>query len=380
MPIEYELIRYCPEFKTQIAALQTHLWSPSLELNSAYFEWKYERNPYVKEPLVYLMMHQGAVIGMRGFHGIQLEAGLPAKQFTELYADDMVIAPRHRKRGHTSEIMAFAFEDLATRKYDFVVNLSAGPQTFRSSLSMGWRSAGWMHPMRWRSWGTALESRTNAMLGRLARVSRKFGDPAFRRPQPSFRPLTTADLTRLGRASGALAAIAVAEAPRCEAMSDLARRMQVPGQTRYVKSAEYFAWRFQNPLSRYRFVYWGEARLEGYLVLQEYTAESASREIVNIVEWEASNETIEAGLLRCAIAMARGKRLVIWTATMPRGQADILQRAGFKSLGPPVGVGPPALLVRPIRDRQLNEIWTLAGMPLLDLAGWDLSMLCSMIG
>lgn len=96
-----EFIHYRPEFKTQIAVLQTHLWSPSTELNTAYFEWKYERNPFVRDPLVNLMMHRGIVVGMRGFHGIELEAGLPAKRFTELYADDIVIAPGYRKRGHT---------------------------------------------------------------------------------------------------------------------------------------------------------------------------------------------------------------------------------------------------------------------------------------
>ena len=46
-PQNYEFVRYQPDLKGQVVELQTHLWSPSLALNTAYFEWKYERNPYL---------------------------------------------------------------------------------------------------------------------------------------------------------------------------------------------------------------------------------------------------------------------------------------------------------------------------------------------
>ena len=379
MATDYELISYRPGLKTQVIELQVHLWSPDLALNTAYFEWKYERNPYLKEPLVYLMMRDGKAIGMRGFHGVQWEAGTPTQRFTELYADDMVIAPEHRKRGHASTIMAFAFEELAKQKYDFVFNLSAGPQTLRTSLSMGWRSAGWMRPMRWRRWQTALESGANRVLGRLPAVSRKLGDLGLKRHHQSLRSLTQADyLRRAEKISGAPAAISVAAEPRCEAMADLVERIETGGAIRPVRSSEFFAWRFQNPLSRYQFIFWDEDRLEGYLVLQEYTSENTSLGMLNIVDWEACNAAIRARLLQCAIAIARDKRLIIWSATMQPATIALLEREGFESLAPPTDTGPPALLMRPIRPERLNDIWMLGGMPMLDLASWDLPMLCSM--
>ena len=157
MHSNYEIVRYRPELKRQVIELQTHLWSPDLSLNTSYFEWKYERNPYLKEQLIYLAMHDGKAIGMRGFFGVQWECGVPPMRFTSLYADDMVIAPEHRNRGLMSKIMTFAFEDLAANGYEYAFNLSAGLATLRSSLSMGWRSAGWVRPMRLRSWPTVLQ-------------------------------------------------------------------------------------------------------------------------------------------------------------------------------------------------------------------------------
>jgi GNAT superfamily N-acetyltransferase len=154
----YEFVRYQPDLKGQVVELQTHLWSPSLALNTAYFEWKHERNPYLDEPLIYLAMYHGKAIGMRGFFGVQWEGGVPAQRFTSLYADDMVIAPEHRRRGLVSELMTSAIEDLDKQGYEYVFNLSAGEITLHSSLSMGWRSAGWAHPMRRRPWRGALQA------------------------------------------------------------------------------------------------------------------------------------------------------------------------------------------------------------------------------
>jgi hypothetical protein len=107
MDSNYEIVRYQPGLKRQVIELQTHLWSPNLSLNTRYFEWKYERNPYVKEPLIYLAMHYGKVIGMRGLFGVQWECGVPTQRFTNLYADDMVIAPEHRSRGLQGVPIAF---------------------------------------------------------------------------------------------------------------------------------------------------------------------------------------------------------------------------------------------------------------------------------
>jgi hypothetical protein len=53
--MEYEIVKYCPEFKQQVLKLQTHLWSPDVTVNSAYLEWKYERNPYMKTPFIHLV-------------------------------------------------------------------------------------------------------------------------------------------------------------------------------------------------------------------------------------------------------------------------------------------------------------------------------------
>src|SRR6185295_243198 len=51
---EYEIVRYGPKHKSAIAELQTQLWSSDLGRNIRYLEWKYERNPFRDDIIIYL--------------------------------------------------------------------------------------------------------------------------------------------------------------------------------------------------------------------------------------------------------------------------------------------------------------------------------------
>jgi GNAT superfamily N-acetyltransferase len=237
MDTDYEIVRYDPGLKAEIIKLQTHLWGPDLALNNSYFEWKYEKNPYLKEPLIYLAMHKGKAIGMRGFSGVQWQCGVPVQRFNGLYADDMVIAPEHRRRGLMSKIMTSAFEELTVTEYEYVFNLSAGDVTLLSSLDMGWRSAGWLQPMRWSSlrarvWRGLLRRavRSPFVSGRLARLG----------STRSRRSLKDADLTRVNRVLQHTPNISMRDSPRCLEMADLVERIGDTARITHARNREYF--------------------------------------------------------------------------------------------------------------------------------------------
>ena len=133
----YEISRYRPEHKAQVAVLQTDLWSSDTRLNTAYLEWKYEQNPYLDIIPIYLVCHRGELVAMRGFHGSVWEAGRPRQRFQIYCADDLVIAPGHRNRGLFTRINKAAFEDLPADGGRFAVTLSGGATTVLGSLTMG---------------------------------------------------------------------------------------------------------------------------------------------------------------------------------------------------------------------------------------------------
>ena len=87
-------------------------------LNAAYLEWKYESNPYVKEPLIYLAMNQGRAVGMRGAFATKWQIGNRDHTFLIPYPDDFVIDPENRNQGLMTRIMKFAINDLGERGFD----------------------------------------------------------------------------------------------------------------------------------------------------------------------------------------------------------------------------------------------------------------------
>jgi GNAT superfamily N-acetyltransferase len=349
--------------KPSLIELQCLLWSPSTALNQAYFEWKYERNPYVAEPLIYVARHEGRVVGMRGFFGTRWLTGAAGDEFLALYADDTVIAPEHRNRGLIPKIMSAAFADPALGRYPFAISLSPGPVTFLSALATGWRCVGLTRPMRrhpWRVW-----------LRRLRRAASR----------EALQPFADVDAAWPRQRRRQPAALTYEVEPRCAAMAQLVQRTGV-ARIRHIRDGEYFQWRFQNPLSRYRYLYWNEAGLEGYLVLQGVVSAFADSRVINIVDWEASTPAIQAQLLAAAVALVPAQDLRIWSAHLSPELTALLRQQGFLLEPAPRSAAEPrhVLLLRPIGDPQGENAWTHADRPLLDLQNWDLRLLYSMHG
>jgi GNAT superfamily N-acetyltransferase len=230
------VVPYRPEHAPLVAALQRHLWSHDVELNAAYLDWKHHQNPYIREPLIYLAFVDEQLVGMRGIFGTRWEVGEPSESFTLPYADDLVIDPAFRRRGVHQQIMRFALDDLDRRGYRYLINLSAGPVTQRTSVLMHWRNAGRvMHVQRRamrRTMMDSLASRASKLpiVWRLSEGLQRLGGPMGDRLFDRFDS-RSARRTRQ-RQSGAIFADV---APLPEEMESLVNRLPSDGRLRHVR-------------------------------------------------------------------------------------------------------------------------------------------------
>jgi hypothetical protein len=241
---------------------------------------------------------------------------------------------------------------------------------------MGWRSAGSVRPMRHDAHGGGAASRLRRLVAGPTASS-------WLRTVRTWRwrwvnRETLADIRPASR-RGAASPIAVARVPRCLDMAELVERIGSRGKIRHVRDRAYLEWRLQNPLSQYRYLFWEERGLHGYLILQAYTSGFHGGGAVNIVDWEGDSEAVKAGLLQAAIALAGGRRLNIWSASLAAVETALLQRHGFHDEPQPAGVTqhPITILARSLRQADRME---LSGLPITDAASWDLRMLYSMAG
>lgn len=366
----YEIVPYGAMHKGQVAALQTHLWSRDLDRAIRYLEWKYEQNPYLPEPLIYLAFSSGELVGMRGFYGASWEAGSPHASVLVPVADDLVVAPEHRNRGLVTLIMRAAFEDLTSRGYQYVLNLSGTPVTVIGSLAMGWKSTGPLEPIRLHQ---GVERVREVM--RHTRLLWRFAE------SPLLRAAGASPLQRLDRMAQRrrTRSISIEREPRLDAMSELVERLGHDGRIRHRRDREYFAWRFRNPLASYRFVYWGDDRLEGYLVLCAAHAPALDGRRVKLVDLEASDPAVRAELLGAALDLGRFPELFVWGVCLPADARSLLAARGFSPVGLDQGTHEaPRLLVKRVAPQPPECPWVLGDRTLTELTDWDLRMLYAM--
>jgi len=375
----YEIVPYSSAFKWRVAELQRHLWSSNPSRNRDYLEWKYERNPYLQPSLIFLALSGSEVVAMRGVLGSRWEVGSPTRSVVLPYAADLVARPDHRNTGLITSILKSPFKELRARNHRYVINLSASQMTLALSLGLGWHSAGdvrlvvrrrraWLRehrayrivrhtPLLWR-FATTIAPLASGLRGRPFRALDS--NPAHRR---RFSPVT------------------ITQAPRPEAMGDLVRRLGHDGRLRHVRDAEYFNWRFQNPLAAYRFLFHGGNQLDGYLVLEASTSDLHDRNTVTIVDWEGADDTVRAQLLDAALSGGDFVAVNCWSGTLPASSRDCLAKAGFVA---PEGterneLRRPAVLLKSVREDEAPANWAIQGAPLLDLSSWDLRALAGML-
>lgn len=373
---QYEVLRYRPAHKSQVAKLQVHLWSSDPRRASQYLEWKYEENPYAKEPVIYLAYQGSDLVGMRGFYQSKWEIGTPLETHSILVADDAVIVPSHRNRSLSTLIMRAAFEDLAKSGHEYVLNLSGSPVTVVSSLAMGWKSAGPLEPISLET-GLNLARQGRRLLKRTA-FGRKYAESSLLRSRAKRDPFNQLDRLSSRQKSGS---ISIGCEARPDAMAELVSRLGHDGRIRHVRDREFFAWRFRNPLSIYRFLYCGTSRLDGYLVLKCQHPTTPNPSKVRVVDLEGTSAAVRAALLDAAIDLGRFQELYAWAATLPAETRNHLSGRGFKPTDLESRArGCPCVLVKAVSPQRGAGKWTLGNRRLTDLADWDMRMLFTMAG
>jgi hypothetical protein len=365
--MQYEIRKYTPDFKDQVIRLQTHSWSNSLKLNEAYLEWKYYDNPYISQPIIFLALCDGKVVGMRGMYGADWEVGVPRQKVLVPCAGDVVILPEHRNKRLFRMMTTAALKDLAQNDYKYTFNLSAGITTHLSCLAMGWKSIGIMKKMERRQ----IKNKVSEYIAKFYN-RRRFTDQ-----RTNNNPFYSLDEKSFHSKSNSYNNVHVGQSPQSKEMADLIERIGYDGRIRHFRDSRYFAWRYRDPFSDYRFLFWQRRRLEGYLVLR--SSVNIISNVVNIVDWEAADVQIRHELLRLAIKWGNFYRLNIMSRTLEDSLLRILKNLGFQvsKEASTVKDYDPSLLIRPINDKLLKSDWLIANKNILDFNNWDLRMIYS---
>ncbi len=384
-PAGYEIIEYRPELRDQVLQLQTFMWSPDVRTNAAYFDWKYINNPCRDKPIIYLAMHAGQVVGMRGMFGMNWEGGQGGETFCCLQDADAVVHPDHRRRRLYETLTTVTLEEARRRGFEVVIALSSNPTSVPTFIKLGWRSvaaaqAVERHARREEDSSLRKLVRQLPLLPSVYRRLRGAASDLAVAAPGQYAPYEAFDRRSASGRSRPSGQLCVENAPRPEAMAALVDRLGHDRRLRQIRAQEFFAWRFQNPLSEYRFLFLGEADLEGYLVLH-MSARPGEARWCTLVDWEAASNSARRELLQAVIDWGDFDNLVVWSAALPDETKSLLRECGF-DLSPAAESNSantfcPRLLTRLIRQEADELNWSFAGQQLLDPSSWDLRAIYS---
>lgn len=376
-PEDYNVIPYRPEFKGEIIELQKHLWGDDIVQNKAYFEWKYERNPYHAEPMIYLCTYKGRLVGTTSFIGARWQVGNPHRIVSIPYGGDSVIHPDHRNQGLFKRLNEFSLADIRKRGFDFAVALSAARVTYYSFLMMGWRSVGEIMDHRYQ----AVDHRKVSIVSVLKRskaLSKLYRGvrgilPRQTKRSPSRKDVFS-ELDRMSTIPGddRIEHVSVSRVPKPAEMTGLVKQIGYDGRIRHLRDQNYFAWRYSNPLSEYRFLFWEKDGFDGYLVLQTKVTPGYSG--VTIVDWEFANPQVQEDLLRAAVTRGKFDSISIWTISLNAPGRELLTSYGFVLEEKDYA---PGLLVKKLTGVVAEDLWSLGDQELTDILKWDLRAIYS---
>jgi len=396
------IVKYRSEFKSRLIKLQTHLWGRDQATRAAYLEWKYDRNPYADNTYIYLAFYNKQLVGMVGAYGVKWQIGDLDQTFPGLCFADLVIHPRHRHRNLLPKLMASALSDLSNTSYAYAFDLSPAPHVTLNLVIQGWRSMFIQTASRTTDHATQsgylVENEQN--LSRFAAAYRQICcrmsklpllvstyrwlrrytyDPISQRATKTRRAFVildgNADRYKINPC------LTLSKTARPQAMAELSKRIGYDGRIRHVRDEQYFSWRFQNPLSEYRFLFWDNGRLDGYLVLYGKIYPPNNDELAYIVDWDAINDEVWFNLLQAAMQWGSFNYISIWTATLSEDVKRLLRNAGFvfmdKTGSATRDIGGKNILVKSINQKIQPSDWILGGRNLLDPTNWDLRTIYS---
>ncbi len=367
-----EIVKYNPIYDDQICELEKAIWRPDSNVNRSFLQWKYFDNPYSDSPKIYLALHDGQVIAIRGFYEAKWQVGGKVDTFMSLCASDAVVHQDFRGTGIYRKLMDAAIEDLHDSGCRYLFSFSANPVNVISSLAMGWKSIASTTKMRKELTQKPLSEKLK--IHNLISVFLK-RTGVIKSPYEFWRNHTISDELR-GGLKKLLPYIKFDTKPKPAEMSALAEKLANKDKITFVKDQKFYSWRYNNPFSEYLFLYWIDDDLKGYVTVQTARYRHDSMRYFNILELEGIDLTIKVALLNSLIDLLGYRSISIWTNTIDENIRRFLLLKQFRENAPARRIPETHMILAHPMNERTDKI-EFQGVDLLDSKNWDFQMIYS---
>ena len=378
--MDLEILKYSDDFENQIdqiASLKTINWGLDFDVFRSYVKWNYIDRPHSKQPIIYFVRAGDKIVAMAGVYESTWRIKDAPAHFSALCSSDLLILDEYRNKGIYKKMTDFVLEDLERTGAQHFFSFNATPLNTLISLSRGWKSVGQIKIMK-KQFQT-IESTAITLAKKLAgpyarKLLRKTGigmllkkrernnsqriDMICQDPKTQLPPRITID-----------------DKPRPAEMALLVNNTLPENKITQLRDELFFRWRYNNPLSKYLFLYWYDDCLKGYLTLQSHIYSMESGGAHNIFELEATDSSIKIELLNTLISLIDSGSISTWVNMLDRDSYDFLVSKGFKEDSSAKSIkNPPRTILIRLLGKDNNKL-EFHGLNLLDSTGWDYKMI-----
>lgn len=327
---------------------------PASDGGPAWFDWKYEANPYVDHVPIVLAERGGTVVGARSFFA--LPVAVAGHRYLALEPCDTMVRESDRRQGLFRRMTELAIDRYEAGEPAFFFNFP-NEQSLQGNLELGWRRVGRL-PRAYRVEnidlvlddrrdlpGTELAGRVGtALVGTYNRMRESVATVPPGVTVQRYPSVRTADLARL-------------------------YRERVPAAIHAVREPAFYEWRFENPNGQYA-TYVAERDGERVgAVVSHRAGTGAERDIVRVVDIvpladEKRPDALLCGLFGRLQTEFPESDLFVVPGDVPD---TVLRRAGFhRDDAPPLScLGTE----RPHVVRELSD-WEIRGRDITDAGNW----------
>lgn len=339
--MEFVYRKYREEDKPKVLELLSGLWKMSYEEKLAYFNWKYEQNPYTDSPLAYVVLDGDKIVAFRGYM-TQPIVNNESIYFSAISCD-AITDSQYRRTGLFFKLTEYSLKDLLlNEKCKISINTSSGGPTSYALKKLGWKS--------------------------LIEREHIFSFNLFSK----YKPVS---YTRLKQKDNEF--IDIDNNARPHEMASLFVKNRNEKLFVLYKDEKYINWRFLNPLKVYNFLYYYvEEKLVAYCVFDKRGYDK-----FDLVDYETENKYYIKKILKVVRTKISPKLITHWTSN----HNDMIYKNKFEFgfikipyLYKTKKFRKPPVLIRPIcEDIINNESWLIDGLDIRNSENWALMKIMS---
>ena len=349
----YEITSFRPDLTHEVVKLLGHLWGEDADKNIAYFDWKYNQNPYTEKPLGIVALHKNKVVGFRGYFATKYTISRTDRNMIVLCPGDTCVLPDYRRRRLSLFMGDLAMNEYA-REYPIFMNFTGSKNSVPGYIKLGFV------PIIPKVYITKSD-----ILGLIKFILFAKKSKELKNGKIKF---------------GESGALIVSNRPNPQVMHNIILKQKYASKKiRLFQDEEYFLWRFNNKKIKYVFYFYKEnGKISGYIVIRA----TANNRRGYIIDYAAEDSIKLEKLFKLAIKTNHFDIISIYNYSLTTGILNLLKKLNFKTnsivqLIEKNVEGEWPLLVRPVQKKIIGTEFFVEGLDIRKIQNWSIKEICS---